>query len=144
MYEDLSFFLVVWCVLSFRCVRGLDRFQCMHLLCQLYTPYPREGNFCLNWEVYSYRREKVIVCARLYLGIMCSARTPHQFLGSEGIKYGACFYSLLQLQMMQGAAAANKPCCFCILKTVPVFLLYSVPDKRWTTCEQHHPAHALQ
>lgn len=71
-----------------------------------------------------------MVYARLYLDIMCSAPTPHQFLGSESIKYGARFYSLLQLQMMQGAAAANKPCWFYILTTVPVFLLYSVPDKR--------------
>lgn len=38
----------LWCVLSFRCVRGLDRLWCTHLLCQSYAACPREGNFLLT------------------------------------------------------------------------------------------------
>lgn len=93
---------------------------------------PREGNFCLNWEIYYYCKEKVMLYARLYLSIMSTPPTP--LTSSWAVRaYGVCFYSLLQLRTMQGAAAAIKPCSFSILKAVPVFLLYRVPDKRWAT-----------
>lgn len=67
--------------------------------------------------------------ARLYLSIMSTPPTP--LTSSWAVRaYGVCFYTLLPLQMVQRAAAAIKPCSFSILNAVPVFLLYSVPDKR--------------